>query len=346
MFARVLAAAQRRLLALMLGCYGLAAVLPGPGEALRRLGTPLPGGAGRLTLPMALLALMVFNAGLGVRLGELREVARRPLRAGLGVAANALLPLAVLPLAAAVLSLWPDAAEAEGLLVGLLLVLAMPIAGGAASWAQNAGGDMPLAVATVVGSTLLSPLTVPATIYLAGRVVGPAGLGTLDDTTTIDGIARTGAGVFAVVAVVLPCLAGMGARALLGERAVRRTLPAVKAVNLLNVLLLCYVNATGALGRALAHPDPDLLVVAPLAAAAVCFLGFRCGRWTSAWTRCDGPAAVSLSLATGMNNSSAAAALAATCFAQRPQVLLPILAYSLVQKIAAQTATRAPRHRR
>ncbi|MER8045466.1 bile acid:sodium symporter [Streptomyces sp. NPDC094032] len=342
---RVLAFAQRRLLGLMLGCYALAAVLPGPGEALRGLGAPLPGGSLRITLPTVLLALMVFNAGLGVRVADLRAVARRPLRSVLGVAANALLPLAVLPLAALVVSLWPDAAEAEGLVVGLMLVLAMPIAGGAASWAQIAGGNMPLVVSTVIGSTLLSPLTVPATLYVAGRVVGPAGIGALDDTATIDGIARTGAGTFAIVAVVLPCLAGMGARAALGEPAVRRALPTVKAVNLLNTLLLCYVNATGALGRALAHPDPDLLVMAPCAAAVVCFLGFRCGRWASGRTRCDLPDSISLTLATGMNNSSAAAALAATWFAQRPQVLLPILAYSLFQKVAAQTAAR-PRGRR
>ncbi|MEV7277863.1 bile acid:sodium symporter [Streptomyces sp. NPDC093111] len=334
---------QRRLLGLMLGCYVLAAVCPGPGEAWRGLGVPLPGGSTRITLPMALLALMVFNAGLGVRLADLRAVARRPARPLLGVAANALLPLVVLPVAALVLALWPDAGEAEGLLVGLMLVLAMPIAGGAASWAQNTGGNLPLSVATVVGSTLLSPLTVPATLYVAGRVVGPAGIGALDDTATLDGLARGGAGPFAVVAVVLPCLAGMGARVVLGERVVGRALPAVKALNLLNTLLLCYLNASGALGRALAHPDPDLLVVAPVAAAAVCFLAFRCGRWASARTRCDRPDTISLTLATGMNNSSAAAALAATCFSQRPQVLLPILAYSLFQKVAAQAAARPHR---
>ncbi|MEV0451116.1 bile acid:sodium symporter [Streptomyces sp. NPDC050600] len=343
MLARVPAFVQRRLLGLMLGCYVLAAVCPGPGEALRGLGVPLPGGSSRITLPMALLALMVFHAGLGVRLSDLRAVVRHPLRPALGVAGNALLPLAVLPVAALVLTLWPDASEAEGLLVGLMLVLAMPIAGGAAPWAQNAGGNLPLAVATVIGSTLLSPLTVPATLYVAGRVVGPAGIGALDDTATLDGIARTGAGPFAVVAVVLPCLAGMGARVVLGERVVARALPAVKALNLLNTLLLCYVNATGALGRALAHPDPDLLVVAPCAAAAVCLLAFRCGRWAAARAHCDRPDSISLTLATGMNNSSAAAALAATCFAPRPQVLLPILAYSLFQKIAAQTASRRRR---
>ncbi|MGI5335998.1 bile acid:sodium symporter family protein [Streptomyces sp. CA-181903] len=338
-------AAQRWLLGLMLACYVLAGVLPAPGEALRAAALPAPVGSGELTVPMVLLAVMLFNAGLGVRLAELRVVVRRPVRLVFGVAVNALLPLLVLPLVALALRVWPDQAEAEGLVVGLMLVLAMPIAGGAASWGQNAGGNVPLVVAMVIGSTLLSPLTVPLGMHVAGGLVGPGGAGALDDTTKVDVIARTGAGVFTLVSVVLPCLLGVLVRMLLGEERVRRVLPAVKAVNLVNILLLCYINAAGALGQALAHPDPDLLVLALVLSGAVCCLAFYCGRWLSCWTRCDRPDGISLTFATGMNNSSAAAVLAACWFSHRPEVLLPILSYSLLQKIVAGAAgtPRRPR---
>ncbi|MFI0737717.1 bile acid:sodium symporter family protein [Streptomyces sp. NPDC021100] len=336
---------QRWLLVMMLACYVLAGVLPAPGEALRALALPVPAVAGTVTLPMVLLAVMLFNAGLGVRIAELRGVASRPVRLMLGIAANALLPLLVLPVIALVLRTWPDPAEVEGLVVGLMLVLAMPIAGGAASWGQNAGGNVPLVVAMVIGSTLLSPFTVPFGMRVAGRLVGPHGAGVLDDTTKVDMIAGTGAGVFALVAVVLPCLAGVLARMLLGEERVRRVLPSVKAVNAVNILLLCYINAAGALGQALAHPDWDLLVLALGLSGAVCFLAFRCGRWMSGWTRCDQPDGISLTFATGMNNSSAAAVLAACWFSHRPEVLLPILSYSLLQKIVAGVAGKPPRSR-
>ncbi|UNO38563.1 bile acid:sodium symporter [Streptomyces sp. MST-110588] len=339
----VVAAVQRWLLGLMLGCYVLAGVFPGPGRALRGPILRMPVGAAELTLPMVLLAVMLFTAGLGVRVTELRTVVRRPLRLVLGIVANALLPVLVLPVVALALRAWPDPGEAEGLVVGLLLVLAMPIAGGAASWGQHAGGNVPLAVAMVVGSTVLSPLTVPLGMHLTGRLVGPSGAGALDDTSTLDLLARTGAGVFALVAVVLPCLAGILVRIGLGDDGVRRVLPAAKAVNLVNILLLCYINAVGALGQALARPDPDLLLLALGISGAVCCLTFWCGRWISRWTRCDRPDGVSLTFATGMNNSSAAAVLAAGWFSHRPGVLVPILSYSLLQKIVAGVAGRPRR---
>ncbi|MFJ2766409.1 bile acid:sodium symporter family protein [Streptomyces sp. NPDC087300] len=343
---KVITAVQRRLLVLMLGCYVLAGLCPAPGEALRALAFRIPvgtAGTAELTLPMALLAVMLFNAGLGVRITDLRVVLRQPWRLTLGIAANALLPVLLLPCVALALRGWPDRAETEGLVVGLLLVLAMPIAGGAVSWGQNAGGNVPLVVAMVLGSTLLSPLTVPLGMQLTGHLVGPYGAGALDDTTTLDTVARTGAGLFALVSVVLPCLAGIAVRTVLGEDRARATLPTVKALNLLNILALCYINASGALGQALAHPDPDLLAAAIALSGAVCCLTFCCGRWLSRWTRCDRPDGISLTFAAGMNNSSAAAVLAAGSFTHRAAVLLPILSYSLLQKLAAGTAGRPPR---
>ncbi|MFJ6012864.1 bile acid:sodium symporter family protein [Streptomyces sp. NPDC092952] len=340
---KVVNAVQRWLLGLMLLCYVMAGVMPAPGEWLRELTLPIPVGASTLTFSMVLLAVMLFNAGLGVRVADLRGVMSRPVRLALGIGANALLPLLVLPVIALGLRVWPDPAEAEGLVVGLMLVLAMPIAGGAASWGQNAGANVPLVVAMVMGSTLLSPLTVPLGMGVAGELVGPDGAGALDDTTTVDAIARTGAGAFALVSVVLPCLVGIVVRVVLGEDRTARGLPVVKCVNLVNILLLCYINASGALGQALAHPDPDLLVLALCLSGAVCCLAFCCGRWMSGWTHCDQPDGVSLTFATGMNNSSAAAVLATCWFPHRVAVLLPILAYSLLQKIVAGAAAKPPR---
>lgn len=331
-----MAAAQRYLLALMIGCYLLAGLFPRPGETLRALALRLPIEGGTFTVPMLLLAVMLMTAGLGVRVRDLGGVVRRPLRLVLGVAANAVLPAVLLPVVALCLRSWPDAGEVEFLTVGLLLVLAMPIAGGAASWGQNAGGNVPLVVAMVVGSTLCSPFTIPWGLRTAAVLVGPGGAGSLDDTTRLDGLAGTaGAGAFALALIVLPCVAGIAARALLGERRAAHAVPIVKAVNVVNILLLCYVNAAGALGQALSHPDPDLLVLAIGMSGAVCWLSFLLGQWMSRWTRCDTPDGISLTFAAGMNNTSAAAVLAASWFAHRPQVLLPILAYSLLQKLTA-----------
>ncbi|WP_146166766.1 bile acid:sodium symporter family protein [Streptosporangium nondiastaticum] len=335
MATQVLAAAQRWLLGLMMACYVLAGVFPGPGEWLRGLTLRLPVGGAVLPLPALLLAVMLVNAGLGARVRDLGTALRRPLRLAVGVVANALLPAVVLPAVALCLRSWPDPQEVEALLVGLMLVLAMPVAGGAATWGQQAGGNVPLAVAMVMGSTLLSPFTVPLGLRLTGFLVGPGGIGGLDDTARLDKIAGAGVGTFALASVVLPALVGIALRTLLGERRIAPLMPSVKAVNLVNILLLCYINAAGALGRAVAHPDPDLFVLALGMSGVVCCLSFLLGRWMSVWTRCESPDSVSLTFAAGMNNSSAAAVLAAVWFSHRPEVLLPVLAYSLLQKVTA-----------
>ncbi len=95
-------------------------------------------------------------------------------------------------------------------------------------------------------------------------------------------------------------------------------------------------------GDARFHASPQDLVQSACHASASAlsfFLGAGCGRIT----RSTQPNRISLTLATAMNNSSAAAVLASTWFPRLPGVLLPILCYSLLQKTAASAvATRGP----
>ncbi|MGG8406467.1 hypothetical protein ACM614_07470 [Streptomyces sp. 12297] len=48
---------------------------------------------------------------------------------------------------------------------------------------------------------------------------------------------------------------------------------------------------------------------------------------------------MSVTLACGMSNSSASAVLITTAMPDRPQILLPVLAFSLLQKLAANRIT-------
>src|SRR5262249_6735197 len=89
--------AHGHLLWFLVGVYALAALWPSPGLRLRdaSLGTLTLGGqAVRFSLPAVLLVFLLFNAGLGVRLDRAREVLRRPLLLGTGLAANLVVPLA------------------------------------------------------------------------------------------------------------------------------------------------------------------------------------------------------------------------------------------------------------
>lgn len=306
---------ERRLLALMIVCYAMAGLVPGPSVTMRAAG-PL------------LLAVMMFNAGLGSRAADLAAQVRRPWRLLLGVAANALLPALVLPLVAIAVCGWLDGHERSGLLIGLALVLSMPIAGSAAAWGHNAGGNLALAVGMVLGSALLSPLTIPLGLHVAGQVAPE--LDALDQMST-------GCSVFALAVVVLPCLGGLATRHILGERRATAIMPWAKTITLVDILLLSYATAATALAKAVAHPDLDLLALVIAVATAVCTGSFLLGRWLSRQTRSDRRDTIALTFATGMNNTSAAAVLATAWFTHRPAALLFILAYSLLQRTTAAT---------
>ncbi|WP_243639811.1 hypothetical protein [Streptacidiphilus pinicola] len=169
-------------------------LLPGPGQTVRSLEVAVPVSGGRVSAQTVLLAMMLFGAGLSVRVAALGAVARRPGRLAVAVVVNAGLPAVVVPVLAVGLVRWNDPSEAEALAAGMLLMVTMPVAGGAVSWGQRGQANMPLIVAAVVGSTLLSPVTIPLGLRLTGRLLGPSGAGALDDTDTLSHLATSGAG--------------------------------------------------------------------------------------------------------------------------------------------------------
>jgi BASS family bile acid:Na+ symporter len=140
--------------------------------------------------------------------------------------------------------------------------------------------------------------------------------------------------------VALPCAAGILLRLTLPPSPLDRVLSAVLPVALAGSLLLTYVNASGALGSFLASPRPLLLAAALAVATLVCLLSFTLGRGAARLLGLDTPAASSLTLACGMNNSSAGAVLITTTLPDKPHLLLPVLAYGLLQKTAANRVVR------
>src|SRR5262249_5967756 len=149
----------------------------------------------RATLSMLLLAVLLFNAGLGADASRPRDLARGlPLLAA-GLAANLLVPLALVALVALALRPWHDPEESQCLVVGLSLIAAMPVAGSSTAWSQNNDGDVRLSLALVLLSTLISPLTTPLALlavswFTAGESVG-----------VLRGLASGGAGAFLLVCV-------------------------------------------------------------------------------------------------------------------------------------------------
>src|SRR5690242_6116306 len=123
---------HRRFIWLLLAGYFVAGIWPGVGLWTRdvRLGQiHLFNQQSLITLPMAMLAFLLFNAGLGVELSSLKGALGNLKLIGCGLAANVLIPLAFIFAIAWGMGHWHNPDETQNILVGLALVASMPIAG-------------------------------------------------------------------------------------------------------------------------------------------------------------------------------------------------------------------------
>lgn len=326
--ARVREFIHRHFLVLLVAAYALAVLWPGPGDAVRRCAVAVPHVGAAVTLPMLLLAVLLFNAGLGADASEVRSVLRRPRSLVAGVCANVLVPIAFLALLALVLHAWPDPDEAQSLLVGLAVVAAMPVAGSSAAWAQNANGSAALSLGLVLLSTVLSPLTTPLTL----AAIEPMTEGGY--AQALEELCGRGTGFFLLFCVVAPSLAGMGVRRL-ASGFTKRVKPMVKLANSMVLLVLCYSNAAAVLPRIAAEPDWDFLVLCVVAVVGLCLAAFAAGWVLARLIGASESQKRSLMFGLGMNNNGTGLVLAGSALASFPGAVLPVLAYNLVQHLVA-----------
>lgn len=308
--------------------YALALLLPAPGLWLRRPHVLPPTHLTVHTAPL-LLSLVLFSAGLQVPVRALGALLRHPKALFAGLVLHLAIPLAVVPLVAFLLRRTPDTDGGSGLLTAMILVVAMPVAAGATVWTDKGDGDQPTMVGLVLASTLLSPLTTPVLLATLSPLLSGGYAHTLAAT------GRLTEGGFALTAVVLPCTAGLLGALVLPARWLGRLVTGVAPAAMAASLVLTYVNASGALGSVFTRPRPLLFAAALAVAALVCLLSFVLGRVAAHLLRLEAATASSLTLACGMNNSSASAVLITASLPDKPHLLLAVLAYGLLQKTAA-----------
>jgi bile acid:Na+ symporter, BASS family len=323
---------HRHLLKLIVLSYVLAAAYPALGLWIKDaeiLSFGTVGGRATMTLPKLLLALLLFNAGMRVKFARVSQIARRTGMMLAGLAANLAAPMIFLAVMVPALRAWHNPDEAAVVLVGLALVTAMPIAGSSTGWAQAADGDMALSLGLVLGSTLLSPLTTPASLHALGSIA-PGQYG-----EQLHHLAGRDTGAFLAVWVLLPSLAGVAARTVLGEirsGAVERRLKIVAPITL---LVLCYSNASACLPQALGEPDWDFLGITLTFVAGLCISTFAAGYILARLLRADHGQRVALMFGLGMNNNGTGLVLASLALGSQPLAMLPIIIYNLTQHIVA-----------
>ncbi|MER5946253.1 sodium-dependent transporter [Streptomyces sp. NPDC001904] len=314
--------------------YAVALLAPWPGLWLRR-----PHLLAGLTVhvPPVLLGVLLFAGGFQVRVRALAGLVRRPWALLAALALHCALPLVLIPLLVLLLRGTPDADHGSGIVTAMVMIVTMPVAANATVWTAKGDGDQPSMVAAVLGSTLLSPVTTPLVMRALTLQVHGAW------THTLTVAAELSQGGFALAGIVAPCALGVCCRLALSAAGADTLEAGISLLALLASLVTTYLNASGALGACLAQPRPLLLCAAVAAAVGVCGSAFALGRAAGAVLRLDRGRCSSLALACGMSNSSAGAVLITAAMPEKPYLLMPVLAYGLVQKSFAGLVVRRSR---
>jgi BASS family bile acid:Na+ symporter len=329
---------HRHFLLLLLAAYALAAVWPWLGMTVKDIVLTrivVLHEAVSLTLPMLLLASLLLNAGLSADASELAKLVQQPYVVLAGLVMNLLLPVGFAALLIQGMRLWHNPDETQNLLVGLAIVAAMPVAGSSTAWSQNANGNVALSLGLVILSTLLSPITTPLILLAFGSMANG------DCALVLQNLIGTRTGSFLMLCVVIPSLAGLMIRKLLGGQRIARWKPRAKFFNSAVLLFLCYTNASISLPHVVGQPDWDFLVMILVVVVALCLSAFTAGWLLARFLHVDESQQRSLMFGLGMNNNGTGMVLASTSLVNFPFAILPVLLYNLVQHLVAGGVNRS-----
>ncbi len=323
---------HRHLLKLIVLSYTLAAFFPALGLWIKDaeiIDVRALGGRWTMTLPKLLLGLLLINAGMRVKVGRVGQIVRSPNVLLAGLTANLIVPLLFLGLMVPALQSWHNPDEAATVLVGLALVSSMPIAGSSTGWSQAADGDMALSLGLVMGSTLLSPLTTPASLHVLGAIA-PGRYG-----AELHSLANQETGSFLVAWVLVPSVLGIVVRMALGEARIGAVERRLKVIAPATLLLLCYGNASACLPKVVENPDWDFLGIIFTFVTGLCVSTFAAGYTLSRVLGVDRGQGAALIFGLGMNNNGTGLVLASLALGSQPLVMLPIIVYNLAQHLVA-----------
>jgi bile acid:Na+ symporter, BASS family len=319
---------RRNFVWLLIGCYAIAAIWPYPGVAMRNWNLPISIDGGQVTFPLVLLAWMLFCAALMTDLAQIRVVLRHPLLLLTAVVAVWLGP-ALLVVAAGWAVPWlVDNESAAGLLVGLALVAAMPVANSSVGWVQNTSGNLALGLALVVVSISLSPWATPQLLEWLGKSLSPA------EQESCEELVNRFSGWFFVIWVILPTALGFASRYLITPKRVAAAANHVALASAAALLLLNYINSALALPQA-GKFSFALLSVTVALALALSIVGLALGAAIAYALRLSSAAGTALMFGLSMKHTGLALILAGAVLNDKPLAILLIILATLAQHLLA-----------
>ena len=263
-------------------------------------------------LVTVLFAFMTFQGALGNNFANLIHAFRHPA----SMLVTLLISAVAMPVVAYALgSLFFG--DDPNLVCGIVLEYSVPVAVVSAMWVSMFDGDVAQALATLLVSTVLSPVTIPLTLHvLLGQSVEVDAAGMMVDM---------------LFQIALPALAGMAVNDLThgwGKKSLSPVLgPAAKVA----LVLVILSNSTG-VSPYMRHLTPQLVGVMVFI-AVFATSGYFWGLVVSRLWRRPRAVQVTMTYQTGMRNISAGAVLAAQYFPG--EVMFPVIIGTLFQQVLA-----------
>lgn len=286
------------------------------------LGVLFPGVFGLLRpIVPVLFAFMTFQGSLNNNVRHVVEVFRHPKN----MLAILVVSMVVMPVASRVLSGLLFAND-PNLVVGATLEYCVPVAVVCFMWCDMYDGDLSLALATILVSTVLAPFTIPVSLKLL-----------LGATVQVDVASMMTQMVFMIA---LPALAGMLVNDLTKGWGHKVLSPAISPAARILIMFIMAANSTQ-MSDYMRHITPELFgMMAYILFFATC--GFLLGMGLARLMRVDQARFVTMTFGVGMRNISAGAVIAAQFFPG--EVVFPVMMGTLFQQMLAGVfATVMPR---
>jgi len=319
---------HKHVLWLLIGCYLLAAVVPKVGLMLRDLSFRPPSG-NVVHAPMLLLAIMLFCAAAVIQWSEVRSLLQKPSLLVLGLLAAWLGPAVLVVSLGIVLPRFAGAEATAGMMVGLALVAAMPVANSSVAWSQNAGGNVALGLGLIVLSIVLSPLATPQLLSLLGFALSA------EDTAKIERVVTQFSGLKFIVWVVLPSFAGAAAAWWAGPERIARAKSWIRLATLTCLLLLNYTNASLAMPEIVREQTARSIALPALLAVTISVLGVLLAAAISRLYRLTDSSRTALLFGMSMKHTGLALVLAGEVLREDARVLMMIMLATLLQHVVA-----------
>jgi len=321
---------QRHCFWLLVGCYAFAALWPVPGQRMHKWRwTPVALPAAEFTLPLVLLALLLFCAAVQADVAKIRAIGSRPWALVWGTLAVWAAPALLVLVASAVLPLIVDRESTAELLVGLALVASMPVANSSVGWTQLVRGNLALSLALVLVTIFLCPWVTPWLLgWLRLTLSSP-------DQASFQSLIENFSGALFILWVVLPTAAGLACRYALGGDRVAAGGSWISLSSVGALLVLNYVNAALALPEVLQQSRFSVLATTAILAAALSAIGLAAGWLIARLMRLEPETRLALVFGLSMKHTGLALLLAGAMLAHERLAILMIVLATLAQHLLA-----------